>query len=216
MRLPDSIPLDARNRALHAIQHLDTPLVLLQEAWCHMDLVMHVATMAKLPFWTPGRTPVHSKDWMGQYSASTGTPSLTGVGAAFNSVDHFSILPIDITPGILSEARQVLQLALNGKALRAGWTSIEGLGHAGQSTFALPPPETSVPPVRGIPVPTPRARFNPVMSLLFPPPLAVASPMKLRAIAVARSLFLPAALAALSPTLTLPPTSTQSQLPIST
>lgn len=82
--------MKARTCTLHGIRHLDTPRVLPRSAWCHMDLVMHVATMAKLPFWTPGRTPVYSSSWLGQYSASTGTPLLSGEGAAFNGVDHFS------------------------------------------------------------------------------------------------------------------------------
>ncbi len=70
-QLPQDFPEEATARARLAIRHLDSAGRLPRNAWCHMDLVMHVASTAKLPFWTPGRTPLHSRTWLGPYSAST-------------------------------------------------------------------------------------------------------------------------------------------------
>lgn len=86
-------------------------------------------------------------------------------------------------------------------SLPQGWTSVEGL-----RTTSLPAPASAVavPLTRAILPSRTRARANPVLSLLCPPPPVTASPLKLRAIAAARALFM------LSPP---PPNTPRSRLP---
>ncbi len=49
-QLPEDFPEKAVARARLAIRHLDSADRLPRNAWCHMDLVMHVTTTSKLPF----------------------------------------------------------------------------------------------------------------------------------------------------------------------
>lgn len=103
----------------------------------------------------------------------------------YNGTDHFSILPLDILLEHLLEARQVLEMALNGATLPPGWTVLEGMGSA--SPF-LPTTFSNTLP-KAVFLVAPLMRSNPVINLLCPTPPTVASLLKLRALAAVRSYF---------------------------
>lgn len=90
-------------------------------------------------------------------------------------------------------------MALNGLTLPPGWISVEGDGPMAHDPPSSAPPDIPPLPHRELQLPTLRTRTNPVMRLLCPPPLEVASPMKLQSIAAARALFLPSASSSLPP-----------------
>ena len=152
---------DLHQRVSTAISHLHTGRMLSRDAWCHMDLVIFFASRDKRPFWTPGRTPIHSPQWLGQYSATMGLPDLMCPSAAFNSIDHFTVLTPGIPPEMYQEAISVLDKALKGELLPTGWIKIEG-----SNETARPAPQVVAPALR-----TRRlAHLNPVLSLFSPPP----------------------------------------------
>jgi hypothetical protein len=109
-----------------AAEHLQSATMLPRHAWSHMDLVMHFANKERLPFWTPGRTPVHSVHWIGQHCAHMGIPRLNAQGAAFNVTDHFSTFLPPISESQLMDALSTLARALRGESLLSGWTQVEG------------------------------------------------------------------------------------------
>lgn len=97
-----------------------------REAWCHMDLVMLVAACIGRPFWTPGLSPLQSRDWLGHYRTSEVNHPLDGTGAAYNGKVHFTIVNPNILPTHLLVAHTVLEMALNGDYLQSGWRCCEG------------------------------------------------------------------------------------------
>ena len=100
--MPPDMDPDLHQRISMATSHIQTGSMLSRDAWCHMDLVIFFASRENLPFWTPGRTPIHSPLWLGQHSAAMGLPDLMRPSVAFNAVDHFTVL----TPGISPEQHQ--------------------------------------------------------------------------------------------------------------
>lgn len=195
---PD-LPEEALARARAAIEHLLTPTPLPGHAWCHMDLTLHFATMANRPFWTPGRTPVHSTHWVGQ--RNLGIQSMEGLGIMLHARDHFSVVDQHISEASMTEACRILELALAGETLPATWTCVQGTAQSDPTATPFPidrPPElnesvttpTEALSCLALPL-TPRPlRFYPVMHLLAPPPRTELSAKKRSATMAARSLFL--------------------------
>lgn len=135
-QLPGDIP-EAACRLNAAICHLDSASLLPRSAWCHMDLlVTHFTTQAHLPFWTPGRTPLHSRRWMGQRSVLTGFPDLQSFSVAYNGIEHFLVFQPNVTDQDQREARRVLELALKGDPLPDHWISITGTSLQADPTAA--------------------------------------------------------------------------------
>ncbi len=71
---------------------------------------------------TPGKTPVHSPNWVGQ--RDVGILTMEGLGIMFNAVDHFSVVDPHLPAASLTEACRILELAIAGDPIPADWICI--------------------------------------------------------------------------------------------
>jgi hypothetical protein len=195
---PDTME-EARTRTSYAIDHLLTPTPLPRHAWCHMDIALHLATTVNRPFWTPGKTPVHSPNWVGQ--RDVGILDMEGLGILFNAVDHFSVVDPHIPAASLTEACRILELAVAGEPIPAEWTCIQGTAHSNplaiqisidQPSQLAGPTSSSSAALHSSPMPPVdrHLRFNPVMHLLTPPPQKEITAKKHGALMATRNFFL--------------------------
>jgi hypothetical protein len=57
---------------------------------------MHFSFSHKRPLWLAGHLPLLSRTWLGHHSGPSGPHDHMAIGAAFNSIDHFTILSPEV------------------------------------------------------------------------------------------------------------------------